>query len=76
MNNIDEVQNINSYYSDVAKIKPQQRIVVNAPDNIPQYQLFNDTVANEKLSNLEADIYVKKENATPPTKKKKKFGIF
>ena len=57
MEEINQIQDLNSHYTTSSKVEKPQRVVVNGPENIPKYHLYTDREANEKLQAIEYDVY-------------------
>ncbi|MCQ2743786.1 MAG: hypothetical protein MJ230_03190 [bacterium] len=74
MNEINQAQNLNAYYTTTPKVEKRPPAVIQGPENIPTKYVYSDIEANKKLEALNNDIYVavKKE----PKPKKKFLGIF
>jgi len=76
MDDITTTQNLNAHYTTSPKVVKPKHIVVNGPENVPQYHLYSDKEANAKLEAINYDIYEAVQR-TPKKKNKKKFlGIF
>ena len=76
MEEISQTQNLNAHYTASPKVAKPQHIVVNAPNNIPQYHIYTDREANERLSAVESDVYEAVQRTPKKKNKKKFFGIF
>ena len=76
MSEISETQNLNAYYTTNAKIERPKHVVVSGPDNIPRVHVYNDIDANNRLNNINHDIYVDSQKIPKAPKKKKFLGIF
>ena len=50
MNEVNQTYNLNSYYTSTPKIEKPKHVVAQAPDRIPEYQIFNDQKARKKLA--------------------------
>ena len=70
-----QMQNLNAHYTTQAKVTKPERVVVSGPDNVPQYHIYSDKEANEKLTALNNDVYISVQKAPKP-KKKKFFELF
>ena len=58
MSEINNTQNLNAHYSNNSKVVRPKKVVVEAPNSIPENHLFNDISANKKMENICNDIYV------------------
>ena len=50
--------NIEAHYSTNPKVTKTARAVVNAPNSLPTYHLYNDIDANKRLAHINNDVYV------------------
>ena len=77
MSGISNNQKLEAHYSVNAKVERPSRPVAMAPTALPQYHLFNDTDANNRMKAINHDIYIdsKKEENRAGLKFLKFFGI-
>lgn len=77
MNEIKNQQNINSHYSTNAKVERPALAVASAPANLPRMHLFNNKDAENRLKQINQDIYTdsKKEENKHGIKFLKIFGL-
>ncbi len=76
MNEIQQTQNLEAYYTSSPKIEKPKHVVAEGPNSIPQYHIYTDREANQKLTALENDIYESYKKVQKKDKKKKFLGIF
>ena len=76
MDGIQQTQNLEAHYSTSTKVEKPKRVVVEGPDNIPQYHTYTDKEANAKLTAINNDVYESYQQTPKKKSKKKFFGMF
>lgn len=66
--------NLNSHYSNQAKVTQPAYVVASAPDKLPSYHIFNDEDANDKFEVINNDIHT--QTKSEKTKDGKNFFKF
>jgi len=75
MDEIIQTQNLNAHYSTTPKVVKPKYIVVEGPQNVPEYHIYTDREANIKLEKLNNDVYEAVQR-TPKKSNKKILGFF
>jgi len=59
MNEVNNKQNLNAHYSSETKVKRPVRIATTVQKDLYNKKLFDDKAANQRIVNINNDIYVK-----------------
>lgn len=69
MSQTSSTQNLNAHYTNNPKVIRTKNRIANAPVNLPKHHLYSDIDANDRMKNLNNDIYQSYKN------EKNKSGI-
>ena len=68
-------QNLDAHYTNNSKVERASVKVVQPPNSVPEYKIFNDISANKRMYEINNDIYEKTSDAKGSSKKNFAIGF-